>query len=38
MSWIMKANILYDNELGVYTNNKPYVKIRKIRFKWEVMK
>lgn len=38
MSWIMKANILYDNEAGVYANNKLYCNLREIRFKWEVVK
>lgn len=38
MSWIMKANILYDNEVGVYANNQLYYNLRDIRFKWEVLK
>lgn len=38
MSWIMKAHILYDNNVGVYANNKIYYNLREIRFKWEVMK
>lgn len=38
MSWIMKANILYDNHAEVYGNNKLYCNLREIRFKWEVIK
>ena len=37
MSWIMKANILYDNEAEVYGNNKLYCNLRKIIIKWEVV-
>lgn len=38
MSWIIKANILSDNEVGVYATNKLYYNLREIRFKWEVLK
>lgn len=40
MSWIMKANILSDNEQSVYGDirGKLRYKSRKIRFKWEVLK
>lgn len=38
MSWIMKANILSDNEAGVHANNKLYCNLREIIIKWEVMK
>lgn len=38
MSWIMKANIVSDNEESVYGNTQLRYKSRKIRFKWEVMK
>lgn len=38
MNWIMKANILSDNEVGVYANNQLYYNLREIRFKWEVVR
>lgn len=38
MSWIMKANIVYDNEAEVYSSNKLYCNLREIIIKWEVMK
>lgn len=37
MSWIMKANIVYDNEAEVYANNKLYCNLREIIIKWDVM-
>lgn len=38
MSWIMKANILYDNEAVVYATNKIYCNLREIIIKWEDVK
>lgn len=37
MSWIMKAKIVYMEQLSVYAENKEFMKLTEIRYKWEVV-
>ena len=38
MSWIMKAKILNIEDASVYAENKEYMKLVNIWYKWEVVK
>ena len=37
MSWIMKATILNMKQVTVYAENKEYMNLTEIRYKWEVV-